>query len=234
MTLITCCYTPTGIAISGDSRTTGVRTQTLPQAAAMAAAVQVQIPWVLSDSARKVFCLHERFAAATWGDAFVEGLPIAHHVNEFDLQTRSSVIDNTEAMVDTLMQYLRGYSPNPDSGFILAGYDGKVPSVFSFDIKTGAKKRWNVDAYGATTYGLFYGGDSDVLQRLLNTSQTQPPFALMNLQDAVDFTRHLVRTTIDQMRFEPRIASVGGHIDTLTLTPARTKFLAKRELRISN
>ena len=137
-------------------------------------------------------------------------------------------------MVEALLNYFAAFSPKPQTGMIVAGYDGKVPFVFSFDMNAGNKKRWNVDPKGALTYGLFYGGESDILQRLINPSQTQPAFALFNLQDAVDITRHLVRTTMDQMRFEPRVATVGGHIDTLTITPARIRFLAKRELRISN
>ena len=93
----------------------------------------------------------------------------------------------------------------------------------------GTQLRHNLDAANMKVqYGLFWGGDGDIVGRLMQ--KINVPIDVMNLQDAVDFTRHLVRTTTDQLRFEARIATVGGPVDTLTATPVRVRFVARKEL----
>jgi hypothetical protein len=52
------------------------------------------------------------------------------------------------------------------------------------------------------------------------------------LQDAVDFAVFAVRTTIDTMRFLPRLRTVGGHIDVLVIKPDDAKFLKEKQLRV--
>ena len=53
----------------------------------------------------------------------------------------------------------------------------------------------------------------------------------MPLQDAVDYAMHLIRTTIDTLRFEPRYSSVGGPIDVLVVTPEGMRWVQRKELR---
>jgi len=48
---------------------------------------------------------------------------------------------------------------------------------------------------------------------------------IRNGQDAVDYAKFLIRTTIDALRFEPRFPSVGGPIDLLVITPHRMQFV---------
>ena len=143
MTLIVCCYTPTGIALSGDSRTTSVRGQqvAVPNAPAGTAPIVVQIPWILSDNARKVFSLHERFAVATWGEAFLNGLPIAHHINEFAIGTTSAQFPTTSQFADGLLAYFTGLAPALGIGFVVAAYDGKDPFVFEVNVGSNSVKR---------------------------------------------------------------------------------------------
>lgn len=234
MTLIVCSYVPTGIAVSGDSRTTLIRTNVVPQPTPQlpSATVTTQTPWVLSDSARKVFVIHDRFAVATWGEAFHNEMPIAHHISEFSATNQPNPSISVEQLSDALLQHMRGLNPTLNTGFLVAGYDENTPSVYELQVPANAKKRWNVDARTMkVSYGVFYGGDYDILARLLSKPETNPPFSHLNLQDAVDLTRHFIRTTIDQMRFEPRFQTVGGHIDTITLTSRRTRFLVRKELR---
>ena len=233
MTLIVCCFVPNGIAVSGDSRTTGTRAVQAPQPTPgnPNATVAVHTPWILSDSARKVFIIHDRFAVATWGEAFLHNMPIAHHVTEFSTANPLGPSTTVEQIADALMAYFRGMNPSLNTGFVVAGYDATLPFVFELGIASSHKKRWNVDpATGQPGYAVFYGGEWDIIGRLMSNPANNPPFNLLNLQDAVDLSRHLIRTAIDQMRFEPRFPTVGGHIDTITLTPARTKFLVRKEL----
>ena len=105
--------TPTGIAISGDSRTTGTRTEQLVSSAAVAGSVPttVQVPWIVSDSTRKLFCVQERVAVATWGAAFLNGLPTGHHVNDFILASAANALESTESFADALMSHFVGLAP---------------------------------------------------------------------------------------------------------------------------
>ena len=82
-------------------------------------------------------------------------------------------------------------------------------------------------------YGIIRGGDTAIVDRLLSQPKFNPPFQVMNLQDAVDYSRHLIRSTIDQMRFEPRFPTVGGEIDTLVVTWGEARFLAQKSLTCS-
>ena len=90
--------------------------------------------------------------------------------------------------------------------------------------------RVNVHAEGKVQYGILRSGDIQVVNRLIEKTQL-PLFAAMPLQDAVDYAVHLIRTTIDTMRFEPRFPGVGGPIDVLLITPGGTRWVQRKELR---
>lgn len=51
------------------------------------------------------------------------------------------------------------------------------------------------------------------------------------LQDAVDFARYAVETTINTMRFKNGVETVGRNVDILVITPDETKWLQKTELK---
>lgn len=233
MSLVVAVYVPTGIALSADSRTTGTITQQATQVAGPNAgqpvAVQTQI--VLSDSADKLFIVFGRFVVGTFGDALVESMPIAHYVEQFELASTSAPA-TTQGCAEQLAAYFRALEPVPKCGFIITGYDRNEPFVFGADIATGGVERVNVHQGDPSRrdYGIVRGGDAAVVNRLLSDPQFNPPFAAMNLQDAVDYSRHLIRSSIDQMRFEPRFPTVGGAIDTAVVTPRGARFLRHKEL----
>jgi len=230
MSLIISVYVPTGIVISGDSRTTGTLTQQLPNPQQPGQNHNVQTNIVLSDATHKVFKLFDRFGVATFGDAHIGNLPIAHYVQEFEA-TVQNVPQTTKDLVTTILQYFRNNNPVPKTGFVVAGYDNNTPYVYGVDVFGNTSNRVNIIPQQNTIdYGILRGGDADVVNRLLNNQQRMPPFAAMNLQDAVDFSRHLIRATIDQMRFEPAVQTVGGDIDTLVITRNNTEFLYRKQL----
>ncbi len=232
MSLIIAAYVPTGIVISGDSRTTGTLTIQEPNPAAAGQFTNVQTNITLSDATNKVFKMFGRFGVATFGDAHIENLPITHHLQQFEAGMRNAP-KTTQDLVNALHPYFRKFNPIPKMGFIVAGYDNNVPYVFGVDIWGNSTQRPNfVQDQNRIDYGIARGGDVDVVNRLLNNPQRMPPFMAMNLQDAVDFSRHLIRTTIDQMRFEPAIQTVGGEIDTLIITTEKTEFLYHKALSV--
>jgi hypothetical protein len=230
MSLIIAVYIPTGIVLSGDSRTTGTRRENLPDPQNPGQLIQSLTQIVLSDSAYKVFSIASRYGIGIFGDAIINDMPIAYHMEQFQLSIVSAAPANTQTLCDRLNEYFRALGQF-NIGFIVIGYDNHVPSVFSKDIQANTFNRVNVQN-GTTNiaYGIRCGGETDVVQRLFSQPLLVPPFQVMSLQDAVDFSRHLIRATIDQMRFEPRFATVGGAIDSLIITPNSISFLQRKGL----
>jgi len=236
LSLITAVYVPTGIVISGDSRTTGTLSQQVAQPGAQDpnAAVTVQTPIVLSDSAHKVFLVFSRFGIGTFGAAIVNDMPIAHYAETFQTAQEGHQPGSTQECANALLRYFRGLSPTPQTSFLVGGYDGTEPWVLEVNVVNDSTKRWNVvEGTNQVTYGVVRAGDTAIVNRLLSQPQFNPSFQAMNLQDAVNYSRHLIRTTIDQMKYEPRFPTVGGPIDTLVLTPEGARFLLRKELTCS-
>ncbi len=218
--------------MSADSRTTATQTvqnQTNPN--------QVTIQTtnlVLSDAAYKLFVLHTRFGLGIAGDALINDMPIAHYVEKYGSSSQATPPASTQALANDLLQYFRALSPIPNLTCVVAGYDSGDPWVMSVDVIGNTNKRVNVDPQtNRSNYGIQAAGDTAVVSRLLSQSQLNPPFNVMSLQDAVDFSRHLIRSTIDQLRFEPRFATVGGPIDTMLVTDRETRFLSRKSLSVS-
>lgn len=233
MSLIICVYVPTGIVLSGDSRTTGTITQAVsrPTPEDPDATVTVQTNVVISDAADKVFVVFDKYGVGTFGTALVNKMPIAHYVERFQAET-VPVPTSTETCAKSLLHFFRSLKPVPESGFIVAGYDDGQPNVFAVNIGKHVMSQINANRKNPQqrSYGIARGGDTAIVDRLLSQKQFNPMFDAMNLQDAVDYSRHLIRSTIDQMRFEPRFPSVGGAIDTLVVRPSEIAFLKRKEL----
>lgn len=56
------------------------------------------------------------------------------------------------------------------------------------------------------------------------------PWDAMTLQDAIDFVRYAINTTIDTMRFTNVNKTVGGAIDILVIKPNKTQWIAHKKL----
>lgn len=55
-------------------------------------------------------------------------------------------------------------------------------------------------------------------------------FPKMSIQEAADFARFVIKTTIDTMKFTNGAKTVGGEIDILVITPDETRWLNKKEI----
>jgi hypothetical protein len=229
LTLIIVVYIPTGLVLSGDSRTALSKRQQIPDPQNPANQITLQTDLVVSDAANKVFELYDKYGLGTFGDALVNNLPIAHYVREFQNQY-PNLPTSTQNLASDLLTYFRSLQPIPNANFFVVGYDANVPFVIEIEIVNNRTKRWNVDQNNQIQYGILRGGDTPVVNRLLSQPQFNPIFQAMNLQDAIDYSRHLIRATIDQMRFEPRFSTVGGPIDTLIVTNQGINFLVKKTL----
>ena len=232
MSLIVAVFVPMGIVLSGDSRMIGTASTQVPDPKNPATQITVQTNIVVSDANEKVYCLWNRYGIGSFGDAHVNNMPIAHHIERFQSQAGKSPISTTRDLATRLLQYFQQFQSSIQTlGFVVVGYDSNDPWVMNVDVKNNAVNRVNFNVQSSQIeQGVHAGGDTSIVSRLLSQPTFNPPFPVLNLQDAVDFSRHLIRTTIDQMRFEPRFATVGGSIDTLVATVDGAHFLEHKSL----
>lgn len=238
MSLIVTTYVPTGIVMSTDCRMSMVTTQPsgpLPvppvnpgTAAPIAPTQPPQTLLVLSDAANKLFLLFDRFGVSFCGTALIDGMPVGHHVESFEQSRAGNAPGSTQQLATDILAFFRAMNPVPDVWLHVCGYDGGMPSVFVVEVQANNATRHNHNGQGVT-YGVRWNGDSDIANRLAGGTSTRIAYDALNVQDAIDLSRHLIRSTIDQMRFELRYPSVGGPIETLLLATNSAQFLARRQ-----
>ena len=247
MSLIVTVVVPTGIVMSGDSRTSYLQPAMdpppLPSAVAVTPAgaeppprTPVAAPvtprpiptgLIISDATYKVFLLYGKFGISTCGASLIDGMPVAHHVEAFELQ-HATPPASPHALSIALLAYFRAMTPIPQVSFQLAGYDGNEAHSEFINVGANTIDRGNT---AGNQSGAWWAGDNEIATRLAATANVA--WGSLNVQDAVNFSRHLIRATIDQMRFELRFPTVGGPIDTLLINPKGSKFLLRKEHRCS-
>jgi len=203
---------------------------------------------VNSDFAYKTFLLpRQQVGVSTFGQAALGGVSVQSQVERFAEEVVEES-DDVETVAQKLVSHLHERYPDVDTGFYVAGFkrEGRasIPHVSYCHVARSEVSRKNVDGQtGATTYGASWGGQADVITRLLKAKQVmgvegqlqeitaaRVNWHLLNVQDAIDFAIYAVRTTIDTMRFEARPKNVGGPIDVLLLTPAGARWIQRKEL----
>jgi hypothetical protein len=255
MTIVAGAACPEGVVIAGDSRSS---VQLAPGAYRTS-----------TDYARKVFAINDKFLAATFGWATLEDKTISGHVREFELQMAHTddvgqVANELCVYFHARMQahIAAGLDPAPPQGaeplgFIVAGYDpagvGHVMRVMPY----GNIVR---DDCQTNSPGGIWNGETDVMLRLIkgydaaridvSTWEQQHQVELTNaeyiinfawfaLQDAIDWTVHVARTTIDTQRFTNGTAgapgatpTTGGTIEVATVTPGDgVRWISRTDLR---
>lgn len=105
-------------------------------------------------------------------------------------------------------------------------------------------KNKQIERIDTTSQGASWDGETLTLTRLIqnvavkHTDGTYAELPYENilweyftLQDAVDFARYAVETTIKTMHFKNVIETVGGSVDILVITPDKTMWLQKETLK---
>lgn len=157
-----------------------------------------------------------------------------------------------ETFANRLKDFFRQYNPIPNTHFLVAGYETDTGAlkqrVFNVNVNGNTVTRANPENANGETQGAQWGGETDVLIRLLqptfteqqqvggpNTYQALPhygiPFQFFTLQDAIDFSVYAIQTTIDTIKFQPRAKTVGGPIDVLVIKPTDCIWVSRKELR---
>ncbi|MNO22853.1 hypothetical protein D3C76_126410 [compost metagenome] len=175
MTLVNAVHVSTGIVMSGDSRTSGNG-------------------FIVSDSTNKVFLLFNRIGVVTAGQAYINSRPIEHYINTFEILYEDSDEASVHEITYKLLEYFKETSSDSNLYLMVSGYDGNEPYLYDFNTLEGyGIRRLNVTDQGELSYGLIWNGEIEVVSRLTSSSEFVPLFDTMNLQDAIDYSRHLIR-----------------------------------------
>lgn len=234
MSFVVTVYVPEAIVMASDSR----QTVTLKE----------KVETVNSDFTYKTFLLsRQRVGVSTFGQAALGGVSVQSQVERFAEEVVDED-DDVEMVAQKLIAHLHEKYPDAATGFYVAGFkrEGRasVPYVYYCHVAKNAVSRKNINPQnGQVTFGAAWGGQVDVITRLLKAKQVLGPdgslheigaarvnWHLMNVQDAIDYAIYSVRITIDTMRFEARPKSVGGPIDVLLISPEGARWIQRKEL----
>jgi hypothetical protein len=232
MSLVVTVYVPSGIIMAADSRMSALR-QEKREEDGVETNLQQQI--VLSDAAYKVVQLPEvGVGASVYDSGLIDGQPADTLVHTF-AEGELTDTDDVVTTADRFLAYFQSKHPGVNVGFHIAGYRVEdkvsVPYVLVGHTTREPKiRRVNATEGGKVQFGVVRAGDTAIANRLIE-KKSLPLFAAMPLQDAIDYAIHLIRTTIETMRFEPRFPSVGGPIDLLVITPDGMHWVQRKELK---
>ncbi len=237
MSLVVTVNVREGIVMAADSRLT-LNTQE-PQRVGQQT---VHLAVGMSDSNRKLFVTPNHVGISTFGQADIQGVPIAGFIDSFIAALPTT--HGPQQTAQDLLTNFRGINPALKTCFHVAGYDASTPpvqEVWIVEVQNNRIQKGNQP----NQQGLAFGGEAEIVVRLLqpvavagtnNTWQPLSPVSIpinfFTIQDAIDFGVHLIRTTIDSFRFQSRPKTVGGPIDVLVIKPSSLEWVNQKQLQM--
>lgn len=236
MSFLIAVHVNEGIVLASDRRTTYTNTRTEN------GTVIQRIGIHTTNSTDKTFICPNHAGISTCGDASLMGKPITGYIQDM-IRTK---IDNETKISDMptiIKEYFQNLPIVPNTQFIVAGYDidetlQKHQQLYRVNVKNGY-----IEAVNTENQGAIWDGETYTLTRLIKNVALKDeagkycdlPFedilwGYFTLQDAIDFARYAVETTIQTMRFKNVIETVGGDVDILVITPDEIKWLQKQQL----
>lgn len=209
MSLVTLVAVKDGLAISADSRRTFQR----PGSDAF---------HVLTDSEPKLLRLWDRVFIATLGAADAAGEPVPTHLLRMERQVTAPA--SLPELHDALRRHFRGVAPSFDCTLVLGCWADRPRAQV---LRLSEESFTELGTPGVYSFG----GRDAVEQAIINglRSVSPPDVARMTLEGAIDYSRHLVRTVIDQTRFSSTTGVVGGAIDTgVVMAPGGTGWVFRK------
>ena len=193
-----------------------------------------------SNSTPKTFLTSSNVGISYCGNSTINNKPITGYIESFIEEHKDEDVD---AIKDLIIPYFSGLERNLNTTFIVGGYKTEegVLKQKLYRLNTSPA---NVEVLDASTQGALWSGETDIMSRILRpvrllttdgklVEMVNYPilWQYFTLQDAVDFARYAVKTTIDTMRFQRRVKTVGGAIDILVIKPTEAFWIEKRQLR---
>jgi len=231
MSLVVTVYVPSGIVMAADSRLIVRRTE---DREVEGQRIRSEQQLVFSDNSNALVRLRRvPLGVSVYDAGVIDSQPTDSHIYRFESEVLDEG-DDIDAAADKLMAYFHERHPDVAVGFHVAGYrvQGRTsePVVLVGHTTREMKvRRVNATENGEVQYGVVRAGDTTVANRLIDPKHL-PLFAAMPLQDAIDYAVHLIRTTIDTLRFEPRFPTVGGPIDVLVVRPDGSLWIQRKDL----
>ena len=242
MSLIITIHTNEGILMASDSRTTFNRQDFSPLPDGKGAIITDRQGVHYSDTTFKTFLAPNNIGISTCGAAAINGKPVAGYIEDF---IHKSITEETKIseIPHLIMNEFRSYSPIPDILFHIAGYEEKdndfsqrfyrvfVASEKTFEIDVGVQgAAWNGES--ERIINPYWTEDESENGKKTYTKHPAPPIPwnFFSLQDAIDFAKFAINTTIETMRFQERLKTVGGPIDILVIKPNKAFWIAHKEL----
>lgn len=221
MSIIATVYIPEGICLAAESRLTGTNTYTN-------GTLNMQDRIIISDNSQKLFSIKGgSIGVACCGDATIDNKSFGDFLRQFEID-EINADDNVTLIANKLKDYTMS-KHGEGVVYHVAGYIDDVPYVYRIvnDIIT----RLNVNEQGNIIYGCAWNGETEAVTKLvLGDSHMQTNFDLMQLKDGVDLAEFLVDLTIKYQRFDIRLATCGGPIDSLVITKDYAKFIKHKIL----
>ena len=231
MSLIICVHVEEGIVLASDSKITYNKTKD-----------GVRYMGVhTTNTANKTFVCPNNCGISTCGDACVKGKPISGYIEAF-IRENVKVDTSVEDIPYLIKSYFKNLETSLNTTFIIAGYkkeEGKyIQKIYRMNTLSD-----NVETIETCSQGALWDGETITLTKLLTPvyaknkdryiSLPVPEFAwnFYTLQDAIDFAKYGIKTTIDTMRFQTIPETVGEPIDILIIKPEETEWISKKELR---
>ena len=236
MSFLIAVYVNEGIVLASDRRTTYNRTETINGITVQTLGLHT------TNSTEKTFLCPNGAGISTCGDASLLGKPITGYIKEAirRIAPNAPVSDVPQILVD----YFNSQRVVPNTHFFVAGYDKGNEQVHQRLYKVCLENNEPIIPVDTSTQGASWDGEILSLTRLVqnialkNSDGTyfdlpneEILWSYFTLQDAVDFARYAVETTINTMRFKNVVETVGGSVDILVITPDETKWLQKAELK---
>ena len=198
-----------------------------------------------SNTTDKTFICPNGAGISTCGDATVLNKPIAGFIQNFiqsKIESSASVDDIPQKLIDFFSEIA---GSNLNTNFIVAGYtkssEEKISEQKLYKVQLATKTIQHIDC---NNQGAIWDGETTTLLRLFKNvaikeddgtyrdlPQEEVLWNYFTLQDAVDFARYSVLTTINTMKFKNVIETVGGNIDVLLIKPKETKWINKEHLK---
>ena len=243
MSFVISIYVKEGIVLASDSRTTFSAVQTIqPQKEGETPSVVNHLGVHISDTNYKTFVTSNHVGITTCGDASIKGQPITGYIEAFIREYDTADVDT---IANALLPYFKRIEPGLKSIFTVAGYKYVKENQYEQKVYVINTQRGKVESLNTTAQGAHWDGETDVLIRLIqplfikqgdgvfqDLPQHNIPWNFFTLQDAIEFAEFATKVTIDTMKFQERLKTVGGPIDLLVLKPNCHQWIAHKELHV--
>ena len=234
MSFIIAIHVGDGLVFASDSRITYSHTSTKENGSKI-----IEQGIHFTDSSPKTFLTPSNVGISYCGDSSIQNKPITGYIEQFIDEHKEGDVD---VIANEIIPFFTSIENGINTQFLIGGYKNEGDSIKQklYYVNTRTKE---VSEQNTSIQNAIWSGETDVMIRILNPVYKKSEDGQYNeivshpvlwhyftLQDAIDFARYAVRTTIETMNFQSRVKTVGGAIDILVIKPNESIWIQKRKL----